>query len=169
MSGEISFSPWISWFNRNNLAGKGKADVGGVYLFARFEYEPPSGPVEPSEKRIVYIGQSSRQTFKGRWDPLERYLKANKGKGRAKRYGDLFGDDLSHLYVSTLPYADLLRAFLKIAPCSFLDINCGNIATVMTDEFKFIDVDDLLIKYVERRLILLYALRHGYRPVLNID
>jgi len=169
MSDEIRFSPWVSWVNRNNLAGKGKADMGGVYLFARFEHEPTLALADPLEKSIVYIGQSSRRTFKSRWDPFERYLKANKGKGRAKRYRELFGGDLSHLYVSTLPFTELLRAFLKLAPCSFLDINCSSAEVVVTDKFEFTNVDDLLIKYVERRLILLYALHHGYRPILNID
>ena len=169
MSQEICFSPWVNWVNRNSLAGKGKEDKGGVYLFARFEQEPPHGPADTLEKSVIWVGQSSKRTFKSRWDPFGRVaFKEMTRKGRAKRYGELFGGDQSHLYVSTLPVQELLKAFLKIRPCSLLDIDAGNAEVDVTDKF-LPEIDDLLIKYMERRLILLYALHHGHRPVLNVD
>ncbi len=168
MTQEIRFSPWVNWVNRNSCAGKGKKDIGGVYLFARFEHEPPPAPADPLEKSVVYIGQSSRRTFKSRWNPFDRALKnPRKAKGRAKRYIDLFGPDPSPPYVATLPVQELVRAFLKIGcSCSLLDLDASG-AEVGND---FLDeIDDLLVKYMERRLILLCAAQHGHRPVLNKD
>lgn len=172
MSREICFSSWVSWISRNSLAGKGMEDQGGVYLFARFQHQPSPGSADPLEKSVICIGQSSKGEggFKSRWDAFEGAVKNRTGKYRARIYVELFGTDLSHLYVSTLPCQELQKAFLELAPCSLLDIYVSNAKVTITGNLELLnEVNDLLIKYMERKLILLYALHHGYRPVLNVD
>jgi hypothetical protein len=168
---EIVFSPWVNWASRNGLAGARDTDFGGLYLFARFDQQVPPGPADPFDRSVVYIGQSSKQTFRSRWDPFDRAVNdPTKAKYRAKRYTQLFGPSPSFPHVAALPYQDLVRAFMGIVPCSFLDLD-ANRATVGTDIMtEFLDKsDDLLTKYIERRLILLHALRNGHRPALNVD
>lgn len=144
----------------------------GVYLFARFDNEPPPGPVDPLEKSVIYVGQC-QSPFKNRWDPFDRGLanphlaKANpRIYPRAIRYIALFGSDRSRIYVATLKSCDLMKAFLRLGCCSLLDLNIGASTAVVDTRFAD-EIKDLLIKYMERRLILLYACRYGHRPALN--
>ncbi len=163
---EISFSPWANWASRNNLPDKDKP---GVYLIARFEQKSPSGPADPFEKSIVYIGESSGGRFQSRWRSFERSAFKDKGKHRGgKRYKEQFGGDSSVLYISTLSGDGLVKTFLGLETCPFLDINASSAKVDMTDKLLS-EIDDLLVKYMERRLILLYSLAHGHRPVCNAD
>lgn len=166
MSADVCFTPWVSWANRNSLPDKGKP---GVYLIGRFEKQPPLGPADPFVESVVYIGESSGGRFQSRWRSFER--SAFKGKGRhrgGKRYKERFGGDSSVLYVSTLSDEGLLKAFLGLDTCSLLDINASG-ARVRITGAALREIDDLLIKYMERRLILLYSLAHGRRPACNAD
>jgi len=162
---EICFSPWAKWASRNNLTNE---DDSGVYLIARFDQEPHSGPGSPFEKSIVYIGESSGGRLRGRWRSFERSAFKSKGRHRGgKRYRELFGGTSSVLYVSVLSGKGLIKAFLGFERCPFLDISCSS-AKAETDNLLH-EIDDLLMKYVERRLILLYSLAHGHRPACNAD
>ena len=166
MSLDVCFTPWVSWVNRNSLPDKGKP---GVYLIARFEQQPPLEPADPFEKRIVYIGESSGGRFQSRWRSFERSAFKNKGRHRGgKRYKERFGGDSSILYVSTLSDEGLVKAFLGLATCALLDINASSAKVDITDELLR-EIDDLLVKYMERRLILLYSVAHGHRPACNVD
>ena len=167
MNNKICFSPWVNWVNRNTLARRDGKDIGGIYLFARFEQGPLTNSADPLENSVIYIGQSSKGTFKSRWEAFGRAVL--KVKGRGKRYVSLFGSDLSCLYVATLSVKEVVKAFLTIGSCSFLDVDASS-AMVDATSGKFLDNNvDLLLKYMERRLILLYTLHHGYRPLLNTD
>jgi len=140
-----------------------------VYLIARFEQGPSPGSADPLEKNIVYIGQSSAGRFQGRCRAFENAAFRNKGKNRAgKRYRQLFDGNSSPLYVSVLSGKGLVKAFLGLEVCPLLDINGSSAKVDITDKLLG-EIDDLLIKYMERRLILLYSLAHGYRPVCNVD
>jgi len=61
-----------------------------------------------------------------------------------------------------------MKVFLGLDTCSLLDINASGAKVRITDE-ALREIDDLLIKYMERRLILLYSLAHGRRPACNAD
>jgi hypothetical protein len=176
MNDEISFSPWVNLANWNDLVSNEEEDKGGIYLFARFEREPHVDSANPLDKSVIYVGQSSKGTFKGRWNLFYEGLKnptlvqANPKKyPRARRYIEYFGPDssLQSLYVASLSYQNLGKVLLKIGKCSLFDID-PSIAEVDITNPDF-HILDSLIKYIERRLILLYTLHHGYRPFLNED
>ena len=172
MSTEISFSPWVNWASRNSLPGRDKPTV---YLIARFEQNPSPGPADPCEKSIVYIGGSSRGRLQARWRSFDGAAFEDKGRHRGgKRYNEQFGGDSSVVYVATLPGDGLITAFLELGTCPLLDIsisNSGSSAKVdITDVILFLDeIEDLLVRYMERRLILLYSLAQGHRPLCNAD
>jgi len=170
MANGISFSPWVSWAQRNGLA------LGsGVYLWARFEEYPPLGPANPLHQGIIYVGQC-RTKFKNRWELVDDGLR-NPAKmaqfpkkyPRAKRYMEQFGQDTSRLYVATLPVQELHHAFQNPGTYALLDIDMTSAGKgVLVGPFPNPN-DDLLVKYMERRLILLYAVQHGHRPVINVE
>ena len=166
MGADVCFTPWVSWVSRYSLPDKGKP---GVYLIGRFEQQPPPGPADPFEERIVYIGESSGGRFQSRWRSFERSAFKDKGRHRGgKRYKEKFGGDLSVLYVSTLSDEGLVKAFLGLEKCALLDIRASGAKVDITDELLR-EIDDLLVKYMERRLILLYSLAQGRRPACNAD
>jgi hypothetical protein len=174
MSKVISFSPWVNSASWNSLAG-GKEDQGGVYLFAKFEHEPPLGPADSLEKSVVYIGQSSK-SFKSRWhlffkgleNPTEAKSNPNKYP-RALRYMSKFGEDSPPPHVACLPLQHLKQAFLNPGSYSLLDIDTG-VYRGRTTTQDFLDMhSELLLKYIEQRLIVLYACHHGDTPVIQED
>ena len=170
MSQDVCFTPWVSWANRNSVLDKGKS---GVYLIGRFEKQAAPGPADPFDERVVYIGESSGERFQRRWDSFERSAFGAKARHRGgMRYKERFAGDSSVLYVSTLSDKDLLKAFLGLDSCSLLDINANHPRSCITDEAiddTLVEIDSLLIKYMERRLILLYAVANRRRPVCNAD
>ena len=165
MNADECFAPWVRWANKSSLPDRSKS---GVYIIGRFENEPPLGPADPLDKGVVYIGESSTARLQNRWRSFERSVRS-KGKHRGgKRYKEMFGEDLSVAYISTLPGDRLMKAFLKLDSCSFLDISASDAKVDGTDELLR-EIDDLIIKYMERRLILLHSLANGRRPACNVD
>jgi len=169
MRTDISFSPWTSWKDRNSLPKKNEA---GVYLIGRFTEQPPSGPRAPLDEHVVYIGESAGGRFRSRWRSFGRTAFEGKGRHRGGiRYRQKFGGNSSEVYVSILPENEMLKAFLGFGKCSFIDNIPSGVKVTAPIEFDALldEIDDLLIKYVERRLILLYAIVHGNRPPCNAD
>lgn len=161
----ICFTPWTSWAERNTLADK---DRSGVYLIARFQ-QPPAGPADPLEESIVYIGESSGGRLRDRWRAFARSAFGTRGRHRGgKRYRETFGGDSSALCVSALSCEGLMKALLGLDTCPLLDIDPGHARLGITDE-SLSEIDSPLIKYMERRLILLYSLAHGHAPPCNGD
>jgi len=161
--------PWISWDHRNSLPGKDKP---GVYLIGRFALPPISGPADPFDEHVIYIGESAGGRFQGRWRSFERSAFKGKGKHRGgKRYKQKFGGDSSVLYVSILPDEEIVKGFLEPGKCLFIDSITSDVKLTDAIELDVLlhEIDDLLIKYVERRLILLYSIAHGNRPPCNAD
>ena len=170
MSQDVCFTPWVSWASRNSVLDKGKS---GVYLIGRLEKHAPPGPADPFDENVVYIGESSGERFQRRWGSFERSAFEAKGRHRGgTRYKERFGGDSSVLYVSTLSDKGLLKAVLGLDTCSLLDVNADNPRSCITDEAPddmLVEIDSLLIKYMERRLILLYSLANRRRPACNAD
>jgi hypothetical protein len=148
------------------------SDKSGIYLIGRFTQPPPSGTADPFDNSVVYIGESSRERFRGRWRSFERAAFKGTGKHRGgKRYKEKFGGDSSVLYISILTDEGIIKAFLGLEKYSFIEHITDDIKVTDTVELDVLlhEIDDLLIKYVERRLILLYSLIHGNRPACNAD
>ena len=166
MSIAIRFSPWVRWAARNNLPDRDKP---GLYIIGRFTQPPRPGAADPFDRDVVYIGESSGGRFQGRWRSFDRAAFKGTGKHRGgKRYRERFGGDSTVLFVSTLSDEGLVGAFLKLNRCQLLDINASDAKVPIANELLS-EIDDLLIKYIERRLILLYSLTHGHRPACNAD
>jgi hypothetical protein len=144
-------------------------DLSGVYLLGQFTGVPNVDVGDPLHENVLYIGESSRERFAGRWRSFGRTAFEGKGRHRGGlRYRAIFGNDSSALWVSVLSSSTLMKGYLGLATCPFLDIT-GNQSTIGIDEKVLMEIDDLLVKYVERRLILLHTLAVGHRPVCNAD
>lgn len=111
----------------------------GVYLLAHFD-DPPVDPVNPKAKEIIYIGETGKRTFIKRWGEFQNVAFGNKeNHSGGKTYKGLFGNSrVNNLYISAMPVSELS-----------------------------IELRPLFIKYVERKLILGYALEHGDKPQCN--
>ena len=164
VSKRFEFTPWLPWASRQQSPYKDKS---GVYLIARFLKQPPSGPADPLEDEIVYIGESCKERLQSRWRSFDRAAFRD-GKHRGgKKYKQLFGGTSTVLFVATFPDTDLVESFLTTG-VSLLDINRNSAKDVI--DFDFLnEIDDLIVKYMERRLILLYSLARGHRPLCNVD
>ena len=71
------------------------------------------------------------------------------------------------MYVSILSGPDLVRALLGFAACSLLDISESNFKGEVDEVLN--EANDLIVKYMERKLLLLYFLAHEHRPACNTD
>lgn len=73
--------------------------------------------------------------------------------------------------MSILPDENIVNGFLEPGKCLFIDNVTGDIKVTDAVELDVLlhEIDDLLVKYVERRLILLYSIAHGNRPACNAD
>ena len=162
---QVGFSEWARWSSRNRLPNVGKS---GVYLVARFEEEPSGGPADPYEKGVVYIGESARGMIQQRLRAFGGAAFQDKGRNRGgRRYRQMFGTDSSTVYVSTLSGPDLVSALLEFATCSLLGISKSNFKGEMDEVLD--EANDLVVKYMERKLMLLYFLAHEHRPACNTD
>jgi len=110
----------------------------GVYILAKFK-EIPIGNADPKDKHIVYIGETCDNTLKGRWYQFNRSAFQSKdGHSGGWTYNDTFKDIGKDLFVAALPIPDLPESLRH-----------------------------LFIRYVERKLILEFALEYGSQPKLN--
>jgi hypothetical protein len=168
------FSPWVNLSNWESLISR-KEDRGGVYIFARFEDSPPSGPADPLDRRVVYIGQSSK-SFKSHWILFYRGLrfpietKYNPSKyPRALRYISIFGEDSPLPHIACLPLQHLKQAFLQPGSLSLLDLNAASYRGTVPIE-TFLDNNiNLSLNYLEHRLIMLYTCYYGSAPAIQAD
>jgi len=170
MSSGIYFGSWTDWGSRKSLTDKNKS---GVYLISRIEEELLDGPANPFDTRVVYIGETTNGTFEKRWTAFQRAVMTDKGRHPGgKRYKKIYGKDLSFLYVSHIPIELIMKAFLQLEKYSLLDISGHDVKLDLDIELLarlLGEIDNLLIKYMERRLILLYVLHNGHKPICNAE
>jgi hypothetical protein len=132
---DIDFSNWVHWSDRTSLNG---IENPGIYLLARFR-SAPNGKARPLSEKIIYIGETCRNSLKGRWYQFDRSAFHGKsGHSGGWTYRDLFGDRGKNLYVAAQPVVDLEE---ELCP--------------------------LFIRYIERRLIWEFASKHGVPPKCN--
>lgn len=128
-----------NWVQWANRETLDKIDKPGVYLLAQF-VEPPSRNADPQVKEIIYIGETCNRVLKKRWDDFHRA--AFQGKrgihSGGENYREALTDNSDNLYVAAFPVSGL------------------------PDQLS-----SLFIRYVERKLILEYALRWGPAPKCN--
>ena len=116
----------------------GGADSPGVYILAKFD-ERPEGEADPKDGRIVYIGETCDNSLKGRWHQFDRSaFRSKDGHSGGWSYSETFKDAGEDLFVAALPVPGLPESLRH-----------------------------LFIRYVERKLILEFALEHGAQPRLN--
>ena len=113
-------------------------DKPGVYILAHFT-TPPTGNADPQAKEIIYVGETCERTFQTRWREFERAAFQN-GDTHAGgiTYREIFGDNGDTLFVAAFPLGALSK-----------------------------ELRSLFIRYVERKLILEYALKWGAAPECN--
>lgn len=110
----------------------------GVYMLAKFTIVP-TGNVNPLDKNIIYFGETCR-SLKGRWDQFDRSAFQSKlGHSGGRNYRKFYGDVGQYLYVAAMPV---------IIPDKILRSS--------------------FIRFVERKLILNYVIKHNMRPKCNL-
>lgn len=135
----ITFSSWTAFRHRGALSS---IESVGVYLLAHFK-KKPTGSARPTIAEIVYIGETTKKSLRKRLRQF--YHSARTGKPAhfgGRTYHAKFGKKkMNHLYVAVFPVVSL-------------------------DEHE--DVRSLFIKFVERKLLLDFALRvNKKRPECN--
>lgn len=101
------FSEWIKFDRREELTYI--REYPGVYLLAHFERKP-SGNADFTSKKIVYIGETTRQTLWKRLYQFQRFaFKRKHGHSGGKSYNRIFLAEKTvdkapnNLYVAILP------------------------------------------------------------------
>ncbi|MFA5293815.1 MAG: hypothetical protein WC496_12400 [Phycisphaerae bacterium] len=110
----------------------------GVYILAH--YKEPPGIVDLQSQEIIYIGETCNQSFSKRWEQFHSCaFKGKENHSGGETYWKLFsGKYIEYLYVASFPVDGL------------------------SDELC-----PLFIRYVERKLILEYAIKWGAAPRCN--
>lgn len=116
-----------------------KIDYPGVYLLAHFrDHKPLNANNLPKE--VIYIGETCNQTLQIRWRDFNScaFANSNGHSGGVKYRKDFEGEGQDYLYVSAIP----MKLPKKV-------------------------IQSLYIRYIERKLILQYALKWGKLPKCN--
>ncbi len=125
------------WFQWNERTQIKNINLPGVYILAKFK-KIPEGNANPNDKNIIYVGETCDQTLKKRWYQFNNSAFRDKdGHSGGWSYESTFGDKGDDLYVATLP-VDLPK-----------------------------NLRHLFIRFVERKIILEFALKYNAQPKLN--
>jgi len=126
------------WVQWSERTKLARIDESGVYVLARFK-KPPMGKVNPLSKEIVYIGETCDTSLRGRWNQFNRSAFEGKfGHSGGTTYRSTFGDKGTKLFVAGLPVGQRTDA-----------------------------LGSVFIRYVERKLLLDFALKWGSAPICN--
>jgi hypothetical protein len=111
----------------------------GVYLLAHYQ-TPPLTNADPQAQEVIYVGETCDQTLRARWNNFNNAAFHGKKSTHSggETYRELFGDNGDQLFVAAFPVAQLKEP-----------------------------VRSLFIRYVERKLILDYAVRWSVTPACN--
>lgn len=113
-------------------------DEPGVYILAHLP-QLTRGRANPGRKEIIYIGETCDSSLRERWRQFNRSAFQNKfGHSGGATYRERFLNDAHILFVAAMPAGNI----------------DGNLRS-------------LFIRYVERKLILDYALKWGNPPLCN--
>lgn len=96
---KIEFSKWYHWSERHLIKN---SDLPGMYLLTKFD-KAPEGFVDPLDKHIIYIGETSR-SLKRRWKEFDNSaFHDTAGHSGGWRYKYTYGDNGKDLYVAAMP------------------------------------------------------------------
>lgn len=110
----------------------------GIYVLAKF-ITVPSGNANPLDSNIIYFGETCR-SLKGRMDQFDRSaFQSKKGHSGGRNYKKFYGDVGQYLCVAAMP----VSIQDKTLKSSF-------------------------IRFVERKLLLDFVVKHGKRPQCNL-
>ena len=125
------------WFQWSERTKIENADLPGVYILAKFK-KIPEGNANANEMSIIYVGETCNQTLKKRWYQFNNSAFRDKdGHSGGWSYESKFKDRGDDLYVAAFPI-DLPK-----------------------------NLRHLFIRYLERKLILEFALKYNTQPTLN--
>lgn len=125
------------WVQWGNRTDIEGVDLPGVYILAKFK-DVPKGNANITDSNIVYVGETCNQKLKQRLYQFNNSAFRNKdGHSGGWSYESAFGDKGKDLYVAALP-VDLPK-----------------------------NLQHLFIRYVERKIILDFAMKYGKQPKLN--
>ena len=148
----LVFSEWYSWPNRYEAP---HIKLPGVYLLARFLDSPPAGQADPSCSDIVVIGETRRPL----WDRLRDFDKAAFGGGGPHGVG---------IRYRRRQYLNALEAlYVAILPSSPLD--WGYWVSKSNEVKAKGQLNGAWIKFIERKLLLDYAILYGKLPDCNAE
>ena len=128
------FSNWMPWSQRKSIDHRKR----GIYVLAHFTKPVP---IDSTDKRILYIGMTAKQSFAARWNQFDKCAFGNGGAhSGAKTYREHFhSSKKKQLHVAAFPIS---RNNETIRKC--------------------------LIRYSERKLLLKYAQKNcGVLPICN--
>lgn len=135
---KIKFTTWIRWKDRKKLAG---FQAPGVYILANFTEDIPQKTGNPLDKRVIYIGETTKNNLKNRCNQFHRsafLLRAGHSGGIT--YRKVVDRDESSLYIAVFPLVDISEP-----------------------------ISTMYIKFVERKLLLEYTKEWGNPPKCNRD
>ena len=127
------------WYSWSKRKNMPERNRPGVYLLAKFK-KVPKGRANPLDNHIIYIGETCDNFLKQRWAKF--HISAFKGKfghSGGSSYRYIYGDNGRNLYVAALPVSRLSKR-----------------------------LEPLFIRFVERKCIFYFALKHGKPPRLNL-
>lgn len=127
-----------SWFKWNDRIKIENINSPGVYLLAKFKRKP-GGNAKLDSKHIIYIGETCDNSLRGRWNAFNRAaFRGKAGHSGGLTYYNTYRDSGDDLYVAALAVQD------------------------MPDNLRH-----LFIRFIERKLIYEFALKHGSQPDIN--
>ena len=131
----LRFQRWTLWCDRIDIKG---AASPGVYLLAQYTSSVPK-IVDPLNPEIVYVGETSGQTLRSRWNQFNRSAFDGKfGHSGGRNYREIIRRNSRSLYVAALP-VDFEEPY-----------------------------SSTFIRYLERLILVDFVFRHGRRPVCNL-
>jgi len=135
---ELPKIKFTNWVKWKNRKEIKNSDKAGVYILAKFK-DAPEEEADFLDKNIIYVGETCNNSLKGRWYQFDRSAFQSKdGHSGGWSYNDEFGDSGDDLYVAALDTQDIPN-----------------------------EIRHLFIRFVERKVILDFALKNGSKPKLN--
>jgi hypothetical protein len=135
---KMKFSSWVMWADREELPG---TDKSGVYLLAHFK-RPCRSSASPKTKKIIYVGETTKQTLKKRLEDFHRAA----FRGNTPRHS---GGKTYHNQFGQKEKKDL-----------FVAVFAPNVQDSLLREFY--------IRYLERKLLYDFVNKWKCKPICNI-
>ncbi len=128
---------FANWVSWNDRSTLENIKFPGIYIISKFKSNL-SRKVDLKDKDIIYIGETCSSLQKRLRQFNHSAFKGARGHSGGASYRKKYNDKGENLYVSVFPVVDI------------------------SDNARH-----LYIRYIERKMILDYALKNGNQPILN--